>query len=715
VAIKYETYQLQELIKKTSSHQILLPNFQRDYVWKSGQQEKLAISCLVGLPIGGLLMLQGQSKDFSYRDIAGLSTNETPPDNVKFLLDGQQRMTTLKFIFDDPFSYVDRKWEEVTRNIPKSLKVKFFLDVNEHESVSDPFGYKELMPFNINKFEPSDLENRIKVYKVNLTGSNTEQLHHPKKFLDLEQDALKKRDRSPKYVAAFSVVKSFVEKKLVPLYTVFWDEDKSIYPYALHIKVIELIAKNRAEEIKQQFLKTAESETLDYFDRVQPGLRNEILNIETSEYVLDDGWALVAKRWEKSLLSVFEQISKMEMPSTDLPREEISRAAAIFEELNNSGTKLRVFDLLVARAARSDFLKDQTLADFIIEKIQAEQDVTSLNGTVKNWKAIELGLLDGKVLENKFQDLYLNLLSLISNAKDHNLPADDVKFIKKEAILGISPDQINANTEQTLYGISRALAFLQLRCGVTKLSDIPYLLMLLPLAYVLEDDDKWGKENIFKKLEFWYWDSLFTGRYRERQNEKCVKDVERIYLWLNKDQSPYGDDYEPDLLNDPNYNDLNTLLMKNPDFTTNENVAKALLQYTLSRNPRDLCNKGKVLKTRDVSIGNLVLQKHHLIPLGSATTIKQSSIEIRNNKAHTLNSPLNFSLISDKANNGIGTLPIGTYVKSLTNWSITSHFIPNDLTPLNGEQDSNYYERILTLRYNKIKDSILTSLNNLIS
>ncbi len=713
MAIKYEKYQLSELIKKTSSHQILLPNFQRDYVWKSGQQEKLAISCLVGLPIGGLLMLQGQSKDFSYRDIAGLSTRETPPEDVNFLLDGQQRMTTLKFIFDDPFLNVNRDWEDVIRNIPKSLKVKFFLDVSEHESVSDPFGYKELMPFSINTFEPSDLENRVKAFKVNLTGTSIEQLHHPKKFIDLEQEALKKGEKSPKYVAAFSVVKSLVEKKLVPLYTIFWDKNTSRYPYALHLKIIELIAKNRAEEIKQQYLDSDDVEVLDYFERVQPGLKNEIFDVESGDYQIDDGWAIVAKRWEKSLLAVFEQISKMEMPSTDLPREEISRAAAIFEELNNSGTKLRVFDLLVARAARSDFLKDKTLADFIIEKIQAEQDVRSLNGSANNWKAVELGLLDGKVLENKFQDLYLNLLSLISNAKEQKLAADDVKFIKKEAILGISPDQINANTERTLSGISRALAFVQLRCGVTKLSEVPYLLMLLPLAYVLEDDDNWENEDIFKKLEFWYWVSIFTGRYRERQNEKCVQDVEKIYVWLEEGTSPYPENYQPNLLNDPNYNDLDTLLMKNEDFSTNENISKALLQYTLSKKPRDFCENGTVLNTRDVSKGCLILQKHHLIPLGSATTIKQSSIDIRNDKSHILNSPLNFSLISDKANNSIGALPIDTYVKNLTDWSITSHFIPWQLVRGEDESEANYYERILTSRYEKIKDSLISQLNDL--
>jgi len=713
MAIKYEKYQLQELIKKTNSHQILLPNFQRDYVWKQTQQEKLAISCIVGLPIGGLLMLQGHADDFSFRDIAGLSTNETPPDDVNFLLDGQQRMTTLKFIFDDPFLNKGNGWEDIARKIPQSLKVKFFLDVSEHGSVSDPFNFSDLKPFNINTFEPSDLENRIKTFKVNLTGSNTQQLHHPKKYTDLITESTDNGDRSPNYVAAFSVVRNLSEKKLIPLYSVFWDKSSSIYPYALHTKVIEHIAKNRTEEIKQQYNEAPLNDVLEYFEIVQPGLINEIMNIETGEYILSEGWEHICKRWEKSLLAVFEQITTMEMPSTDLPREEISRAAAIFEELNNSGTKLRVFDLLVARAARSDFLEDKTLADFIIENVQSEHDVSSLDENVNRWKAIELGVLDGRVLENKYQDLYLNLLSLISNAKEKGHPADDVKFIKKEAILSISPDQINANTERTLKGISRALAFVHLKCGITKLSEVPYLLMLLPLAYVFENNAHWGNDAIYKKLEFWYWTSIFTGKYRERQNERCVKDVEQLFKWIEHGKSPYPQNFQPQLLCDGNYNDLNTMLMKNNDHFTNENVTKSLLQYVLSKKPRDFTEEGNTLSTRLVSTGGLKLQKHHLIPLGSATTIKQSSINIRSDKLHILNSPLNFSLISDMANNGIGTLPIDAYVKKLTTWSKTSHFLPSNLDRTKNENIEIYYERVLTMRFEKIKDAMITELNEL--
>jgi len=717
VSIKYEKYELKDIISLIREHNILLPNFQRDYVWKPAQQERLSISCLLGLPIGGLLMLKGQSSDFSHRDIAGLSSmsSKVGEKEVNFLLDGQQRITTLKFIFDDPFFHPEKNWDDVCREIPKSLKVKYFIDVSAHESSSDPFGFNGLKVTSIDSLEPTDLENRIKVAKVNISGGTVKQFHHPKKFIELENVAKREGKKSPSHTAALELVRHFSEKKQIPLFTVFWDKKYSRYPYALHEKVIEKIAKNRAEELKADFSGSTEQEIFEFFDNIHTGLSEEIIDADTGEPDVDKGWSELASRWARNVVSVFDSVRSMEMPSTDLPQKEISRAASIFEELNNSGTKLRVFDLLVARAARDKFLGKRTLSDFIIDKVKAENDISNLRVGITNWKATELGVLDGKILDNQFQDVYLNLLSLISNAKDEKLMAGDVKFIKKDAILSIPPEKITRNTARTILGISRALAFIQSKCGISKLAELPYLLMILPIAYCFEEDKLWNCQISREKLEFWYWDSLFSGRYRERQNERCVQDVERITNWLKVNISPYEASYIPNLLDDSKYNDIDTLLMKAPENLPNENVAKSIRQFVLTNKPRDFDDDAKQLIVRDVSLGRLTLQKHHIIPLGSATTIKQSSNEIRQKKEHILNSPLNFSMISDSANNSIGALPISSYMAKLPSWSATSHYISSNVTKNGAESENEYYERLLRDRYSKIKDAITNRLNELSS
>ena len=44
---------------------LVLPDFQRDFVWKTAPQQSLIATFLVQIPINGMLLLEGRSGDFS--------------------------------------------------------------------------------------------------------------------------------------------------------------------------------------------------------------------------------------------------------------------------------------------------------------------------------------------------------------------------------------------------------------------------------------------------------------------------------------------------------------------------------------------------------------------------------------------------------------------------------------------------------------------------
>ena len=47
-----------ELVRKIDSKEILLPDFQRDFVWKDEEQQKsITASVLAKMPIGSILLL----------------------------------------------------------------------------------------------------------------------------------------------------------------------------------------------------------------------------------------------------------------------------------------------------------------------------------------------------------------------------------------------------------------------------------------------------------------------------------------------------------------------------------------------------------------------------------------------------------------------------------------------------------------------------------
>ncbi|MBO3273601.1 hypothetical protein, partial [Hymenobacter defluvii] len=78
----------------------------------------------------------------------------------------------------------------------------------------------------------------------------------------------------------------------------------------------------------------------------------------------------------------------------------------------------------------------------------------------------------------------------------------------------------------------KAFAFLHIRCGIEKVSSLSYELMLLPIAYAVANDNFWLSSSHIDKIEYWYWSSLFSGSYREKQNGRCIEDVQQLYQWL---------------------------------------------------------------------------------------------------------------------------------------------------------------------------------------
>lgn len=80
---------LSTLLDEIDSGAVLLPEFQRGYVWNRDQVRGLMRSLYRGYPVGGLLMWETTSEDVTVRGVAGGSGTR------QLLLDGQQRVTSM--------------------------------------------------------------------------------------------------------------------------------------------------------------------------------------------------------------------------------------------------------------------------------------------------------------------------------------------------------------------------------------------------------------------------------------------------------------------------------------------------------------------------------------------------------------------------------------------------------------------------------------------
>lgn len=90
------TLQYNMLIHDIEKGLIKIPQFQRQFVWSKEESARLLDSIMKGYPIGTFILWKTKERLRSIRNIGGLMLPDTPDgDFVQYVLDGQQRMTSL--------------------------------------------------------------------------------------------------------------------------------------------------------------------------------------------------------------------------------------------------------------------------------------------------------------------------------------------------------------------------------------------------------------------------------------------------------------------------------------------------------------------------------------------------------------------------------------------------------------------------------------------
>ena len=136
---------IDELARRILNGDILLPKFQRDFVWERPQILTLLDSIGMGWPIGSILLWQSRQELRSENRIADLEIKLSKPDYpVNYLLDGQQRLSTICGSL-----YWDGKDERSPWNIVYDLRTEKFIHL---DTLDDP----PLNQVRVNKLsEPS--------------------------------------------------------------------------------------------------------------------------------------------------------------------------------------------------------------------------------------------------------------------------------------------------------------------------------------------------------------------------------------------------------------------------------------------------------------------------------------------------------------------------------------------------------------------------------
>lgn len=102
---------IDDLVASIESGKIVLPEFQRPYVWKKEDIISLFDSIYKGYPIGSVLLWDGGGKDIPFvKGIGGRDIARSVGERY-YIVDGQQRLTTLFCCLSDDSFDADGKWD----------------------------------------------------------------------------------------------------------------------------------------------------------------------------------------------------------------------------------------------------------------------------------------------------------------------------------------------------------------------------------------------------------------------------------------------------------------------------------------------------------------------------------------------------------------------------------------------------------------------------
>ena len=649
---KFDEETLLELIEKDRKFELVLPHFQRRFVWEVKDQKSLLQSMLSGVPVGGVLLLKGKKDDYVSRPLCFSKLEpEIHEDKCIFLLDGQQRISTMKSIFCDLFSTQEIKrfhgvdnWKELLDKVPSKLHYRWFINVVNHKDI---FGLEDLSFDDNEQLVPSDFDECIdfrKILKSKSKGYDPDDTNE-------------------------NLVNWSVTNKCMPLCLLLNDR----YSFK---EILKRIAGNRFGES------------------------------ETSRRI--EEWA------EKVIVFLEARTLKTDIHEILLGESGMQIGISIFEQVNRGGVKLDIYDLIVARMA----FHKKNLTDEIRNMCKdARKIISSIDNDVRDgFKVNNLGVWDNKddIPSKSLKKSFKNCLAICELKNSKGIENITDKYIKERNLLYLDKDQIFYHWKETIETLFSVFQFLHFRCGVAKLKDIPYELLIVPLfVFFIKHDNDPSKKDV-DKIEFWYWSSIFSGHYREKQSTRVIQDSKEII-----ENGSFKDRLNK-IFKAEGYSDKESLT-RSRENSRQPQVDRTLIQYVVSTEPYDLQGTKNKKRTKisaykqakNIDEKGINTQEHHIIPINEIEKYYDGSGEkLRKDKDHPVNSALNQVVVSDEANWKIQR--ISDYNDNSNHLNCISNFIPipNDKKYIKGEYD---LDGFLSDRFDLLENKIKDHLENLIT
>ena len=297
--------------------------------------------------------------------------------------------------------------------------------------------------------------------------------------------------------------------------------------------------------------------------------------------------------WVANIIDFIKDLLKTKIAIVVLPKAKMPGAISVFEQVNRGGTPLDIYDLLVARMARHKEKSENLTSNIngVIDKKLSVHDGLQDKNTPPEWDPKWMDIWDNKndTLSKPFRIFFKNCLpiSCLYYKENGNLKkfykSITSSALKEKAVLDLLAEDIYNNWKTTVEKLLTVMQFLQFRCGVVKINDLSYRLLVVPLFICCLKD----KKPDFNKMEYWYWASMFSGHYRQKQSDRIIDDS-KIFLKGKK-----FEDRAEKIFSAQEYSDKESLLREGGSKDISSSLDDTILQYVVSKYPFDLLDKKK--------------------------------------------------------------------------------------------------------------------------
>ncbi|WXG45085.1 MAG: DUF262 domain-containing protein [Promethearchaeati archaeon SRVP18_Atabeyarchaeia-1] len=307
-------------------------------------------------------------------------------------------------------------------------------------------------------------------------------------------------------------------------------------------------------------------------------------------------WGEIKER-KATIRNIFNHWFGFKIPSLTLENKQFYEVAEIFERINRTGVELSVFAL-----ATAVFFKQKiNLRDWWKEYFDdTESEVNKFS----------------EEDDEEYPKIILQIMAL--RQKPNPLEVKK-KVLVNSKVFKIDKDNWNSSCSLLNHSLRR-LQNTQTGYGVIRPNLLPYRPVVATLAAILEHCKA---PNDFKKLDTWYWSSIFTERYAGASDTAIKQDFDQVRDW-------FGDNLRvPEVVKEAE----SRIREINLRDTSKGAIYKAILNLIALKGALDFYN--------GQSIELVKLNDHHLFPKKSGITLTKE------------NSILNRTLIQESTNNSI--------------------------------------------------------------